>query len=84
MTDAGTPKELPVIATLNDKGVHAFVELVMSQCKECPKFGPWTMTVRNSNGRCTEHDMWDVEHNKETGHKSFYQFKLTRSNARIV
>lgn len=61
-----------------------FVELIMSRCQECPKHGTWTQTIRDGDGRITQYDMWDVHHANQTGHKKFHQFKLTRSNARIM
>lgn len=59
------------------------VEFVMSQCKECPEFGPWTQTIRARDGRITEYNSWDVEHNKATKHRKFYHLTLTRCDAQI-
>jgi hypothetical protein len=61
---------------------HGYVEFVMSKCKECNEFGPWTQTVRVGD-RITEYNSWDVEHNKATKHREFYHLTLTRSDAQI-
>lgn len=80
----GVPPDLPSIRTPNDTGANAFIEVVMHQCKQCGNSGPWTMTIRNESRRATQHDAWDMEHGKATGHTRFFQFKLTRANAHIM
>lgn len=78
------PDNLPDVPVLINFPNVAHVEFVMSSCQECPEKGPWTLTIRDGNGRCTQYDMWDVHHSDQTGHKRFHQFKLTRSNSRIM
>lgn len=85
MADEPAQNNTPALPYSPDFGPDDYVELVGHACKECPASGPWTRTIRDgSSGRCTQYDQWDMEHSKATGHKKFYQYRMSRVNGRIL
>lgn len=74
----------PALSELYGVGPNEYVEVVHHACRECTESGPWTITIRDKDGRATQYDMWDVDHSAATGHKKFYQHKISRSNAHIM
>jgi hypothetical protein len=81
---ADESKEITGLPPANAFPPGKYVELVMSQCQECPELGSWVQTIRDANGRIVKYDMWDVHHHDQTGHKKFHHFTLTRANKRIL
>lgn len=76
---SGVPN--PFVSTPQDNTAHR--EFTVAQCRECGAMGTWVETERNDKGRITVTQMFDVDHNKETGHTKFWFFELTRSRAEI-
>lgn len=70
-------QELSAFDSIDPNDGH--VVLGHFECWDCGERSPWV----GSNERGTLVTEWDANRNKQTGHKKFYMWSVTRNTSRL-
>lgn len=70
---------LPALPDQKIKPNQPVVVFLMHECRACGEVGPWVRVGTEEERR----HVWDVAHQKQTGHGKYYQWSITRSIVQV-